>query len=145
MTSHYLNQWWLVYRRIYASFGLNDLTRHRKVRYFFLLRYRWWILLLVWCLSRWFPDINLSSKTKYRYDKASTVSIIPELTQLRKNPWQKYVSWQLCSYVAAGSLLAVLLANHKYGLEILVGNRQLFKCGMFWEIYKPLISWSRSE
>ena len=24
-TSHYLNQWWLVYRRIYASFGLNEL------------------------------------------------------------------------------------------------------------------------
>ena len=25
-TSHYLNQWWLVYWRIYASLGLNDLT-----------------------------------------------------------------------------------------------------------------------
>ena len=25
--SHYLNQWWLVYRRIYASLGLNELTR----------------------------------------------------------------------------------------------------------------------
>ena len=25
-TSHYLNQWWLVYRRIYASLGLNELT-----------------------------------------------------------------------------------------------------------------------
>ena len=24
-TSHYLNQWWLVYRRIYASLGLNKL------------------------------------------------------------------------------------------------------------------------
>ena len=24
-TSHYLNQWWLVYRRIYASPGLNEL------------------------------------------------------------------------------------------------------------------------
>ena len=24
-TSHYLNQWWLVYRRIYASLGLNEL------------------------------------------------------------------------------------------------------------------------
>ena len=23
--SHYLNQWWLVYRRIYASFGLDEL------------------------------------------------------------------------------------------------------------------------
>ena len=25
-TSHYLNQWWLDYRRIYASLGLNELT-----------------------------------------------------------------------------------------------------------------------
>ena len=25
-TSNYLNQWWLVYRRIYASFGLNELN-----------------------------------------------------------------------------------------------------------------------
>ena len=25
VTSHYLNQWWLVYRRIYASLGLNEL------------------------------------------------------------------------------------------------------------------------
>ena len=24
-TSHYLNQWWLVYRRIYASHGLNEI------------------------------------------------------------------------------------------------------------------------
>ena len=26
MTSHYLNQWWLDYRRIYASFGPNELN-----------------------------------------------------------------------------------------------------------------------
>ena len=26
--SHYLDQWWLVYWRIYASLGLNELTRH---------------------------------------------------------------------------------------------------------------------
>ena len=26
-TSHYLNQWWLDYRRIYASFSLNELTQ----------------------------------------------------------------------------------------------------------------------
>ena len=25
-TGHYLNQWWLIYRRIYASLGLNELT-----------------------------------------------------------------------------------------------------------------------
>ena len=29
-TSHYLNQWWLVYRHIYASLGLNEL-RYLKI------------------------------------------------------------------------------------------------------------------
>ena len=28
VTSHYLNQWWLVYWRIYASLGLNELTNY---------------------------------------------------------------------------------------------------------------------
>ena len=28
-TSHYLNQWWLVYWRIYASLGLNELNYHQ--------------------------------------------------------------------------------------------------------------------
>ena len=27
VTSHYLNQWWFVYLRIYASLGLNELSR----------------------------------------------------------------------------------------------------------------------
>ena len=31
-TSHYLNQWWLVYRRIYASLGLNELTYRLEER-----------------------------------------------------------------------------------------------------------------
>ena len=29
-TSHYRNQWWLIYRRIYASLGLNELTYLRQ-------------------------------------------------------------------------------------------------------------------
>ena len=29
-TSHYLDQWWLDYRRIYASPGLNELKRHER-------------------------------------------------------------------------------------------------------------------
>ena len=31
MSHYYLNQWWLVYRRIYASLGLNELT-HSEVK-----------------------------------------------------------------------------------------------------------------
>ena len=30
-TSHYLNQWWLVFRRIYASSGLNELTHWKTL------------------------------------------------------------------------------------------------------------------
>ena len=30
-TSHYLNQWWLDYRRIYASLGLNELSSGRAL------------------------------------------------------------------------------------------------------------------
>ena len=33
VTSHYLNQWWLVYRRIYVSLGLNELTHWGWVTY----------------------------------------------------------------------------------------------------------------
>ena len=29
-TSHYLNQWWLIYRRKYASLGLNELSACRS-------------------------------------------------------------------------------------------------------------------
>ena len=36
-TSHYLNQWWLVYWRIYASLGFNELT---VALYAFCIRYR---------------------------------------------------------------------------------------------------------
>ena len=35
-TSHYLNQWWLVYRRIYASLGLSELKmscQYKNSRY----------------------------------------------------------------------------------------------------------------
>ena len=36
-TSHYLNQWWLVYWRIYASLGLNELTQMSSYWFSWLL------------------------------------------------------------------------------------------------------------
>ena len=30
-TSHYLNQWWFIYWRIYASLGLNELRKETKI------------------------------------------------------------------------------------------------------------------
>ena len=35
-TSHYLNQWWLDYRRIYASLGLNELKQWSSF-------WEWWV------------------------------------------------------------------------------------------------------
>ena len=40
-TSHYLNQWWLVYWRIYASLSLNDLRKRRRK----LINFTFWPLL----------------------------------------------------------------------------------------------------
>ena len=40
-TSHFLNQWWLVYWRIYASLGLNELIKYHGC----------------WCLSSFSPPI----------------------------------------------------------------------------------------
>ena len=31
-TSHYLNQWWLIYRHIYASLGLNEICKWKQWR-----------------------------------------------------------------------------------------------------------------
>ena len=39
-TSHYLNHWWLVYRRIFASFGLNVLNKNSNNPSAVSIRYR---------------------------------------------------------------------------------------------------------
>ena len=53
-TSHCLNQWWLVYWRIYASLGLNELTHWDRVAYICVSKldhhwFRWW--LVAWSAS----------------------------------------------------------------------------------------------
>ena len=44
-TSHYLNQWWLVYWRIYASLGLNELIEvaatHFEIKHVECLIFKW--------------------------------------------------------------------------------------------------------
>ena len=41
-TSHYLNQWWLDYQRIYASLGLNELnTKFLDTRHWLIIRSPW--------------------------------------------------------------------------------------------------------
>ena len=48
-TSHYLNQWWSVYRRIYASLGLNELMWPSDTMW---CHGYWstWIQVMAWCL-----------------------------------------------------------------------------------------------
>ena len=55
-TSHYLNQWWLVYWRIYASLGLNELTDILLIKplsHILLKRYMTYITLCGVIRSRW--------------------------------------------------------------------------------------------
>ena len=49
-TSHYLNQWWLVYWRIYVSLGFNELTHKMSLKNTFarLLPYLPWGSVLIW-------------------------------------------------------------------------------------------------
>ena len=44
-TSHYLNQWWLDYRRIYVSFGLNELTLIGSLEMYLVLSYEMYLVL----------------------------------------------------------------------------------------------------
>ena len=60
VTSHYLNQWWLGYRRIYALLGLNELnvTRNYKLAQFYRTNSRfapsqWEMALLCNNISHW--------------------------------------------------------------------------------------------
>ena len=46
-TSHCLNQWLIVYRRIYAWLGLNELTTHYRANFIITVR-SWWAR---WCLK----------------------------------------------------------------------------------------------
>ena len=66
-TSHYLDQWWLDYRRIYASLGLNELThwgrtnwspfrgRHFQTHLFLLKKYK-----SITILFKFFPKAQLT-------------------------------------------------------------------------------------
>ena len=48
-TSHYLNQWWLVYWCMYASLGLNELIKAKTFSFHWLIE-AWWCHMYVKCL-----------------------------------------------------------------------------------------------
>ena len=56
-TSHYLNQWCLVYRRIYASLGLNELTEQLSIFYLYIYTY----------IHRLFQRISTTSNITVRH------------------------------------------------------------------------------
>ena len=56
-TSHHLNQWWLVYRRIYASLGLNELKTFNSSNNVYKVRKMTYHFNTGTCFfnSRWLP------------------------------------------------------------------------------------------
>ena len=85
-TSHYLNQWWLIYRRIYASFGLNELRQlNRDIRpqWVKTTESRWDVTLGSWnALVMFFPlwlfytyDLMYQILNYYPYHKIASVRV----------------------------------------------------------------------
>ena len=66
-TSHYLNQWWLVHCRIYASFGLNELKK---------------TLCNFFHLTIWFHHISVVA-----------IAYIPGMFRGQKHPWEISTFW----------------------------------------------------
>ena len=58
-TSHYLKQWWLIYRRIYASLGLNELSLIIKFSWRQLYRHVWHLGVVI--------AIDATSDDNHRY------------------------------------------------------------------------------
>ena len=67
--SHYRRQWWLVYRRIYASLGLNALTLKVNISIFTKIYREIANAILsnvIWSTKRYQYGINISRKKNYR-------------------------------------------------------------------------------
>ena len=61
-TSHFLNQWWLVYWRIYTPLGINDLLHWQTLHMLLIARAKWRPYTTVVCMCR----IDISHET-YRH------------------------------------------------------------------------------
>ena len=74
-TSHYLNQWWLIYRRIYASLGLDGLSTVTNVLFCIMQNKR-----IVWChmpnMLNYVQTIFFIGSIKVRLTKMRNVSSI---------------------------------------------------------------------
>ena len=112
-TSHYLNQWWLVYRRIYASLGLNELKTHWQCN-------RQWILLKLITL------LNFSI-VKYR------LHLVQIMRSVFKSPvYSRINSFEIC-FDGTKSMCWVESLCHE------TQNGGLILCA----IYKAIIFFSR--
>ena len=77
-TSHYLKQWWLIYRRIYASSGLNELTHLPLVPHTCIwvresgqLWFRYWLgtyLAPSHYLNQWWNIVNWTLRNKLQWN-----------------------------------------------------------------------------
>ena len=86
-TSHYLNQWWLVYRRIYASLGLNELTIILPTKVLLILEIWWQLLSTAKFSAIWHPGFRSSlaqvthSMQNHYEESTWTKPDLPSLTQ----------------------------------------------------------------
>ena len=87
-TSHYLNQWWLDYRRIYASLGLNELNHVNKTQH--LTQSKIYVNgdTIVLCLS--IPELIISHSKQQQY-QFDIKSISHNTFLVKQNLWlQRY-------------------------------------------------------
>ena len=82
VTSHYLNQWWLDYRRIYASLGLNELKHFQRNIYTHGLCF-FYVVQEQSILTISFKITSLSRGQSYNCPSAS------EAIQRDMNKWKK--------------------------------------------------------
>ena len=104
-TRHYLNQWWLVYWRIYASLGLNELTleiKHDAPTELLnhILRY-WRLCVGDWTLDELYCIRNTSSLVIMFYSMANAVSLQRGQFSSKCSQHKSYIHMSHSSHVRA--------------------------------------------
>ena len=90
-TSHYLNQWWLIHWRIYASLGLNELI------------HRFWFRLPTVPYTN--PDRDQSgsftfrSKSLYNHKYITLFHMAHKATSRPHKVWHPISKWSMCHYI----------------------------------------------
>ena len=81
-TSHYLNQWWLVYRRIYASRGFNELSAHYNCFMHITTPPLWWHVHNFEAILSALLNLNLEWNSVTHYTDVIMAAIASQITSL---------------------------------------------------------------